>query len=440
MRRPLSLPTSPGGIRAVVCVLALGLVAACSGSSGSDGAVRSSSTTGRATSTTTRPDPAADGHLALGALLPATGPVSAVSPAFGTPVQLAVDEINVSGGVNGQPVSLAVADDASDPATGRAALAALVANQHVDAVIGPSSSQVAADLMPGLADHHVVLCSGANTAGALSAIDSGGWYFRTAPPDRLQAVALAMLLRADGRARPLVVAPPTGVDPAFVTQVLTALRAAGLRPVAARERDLASGPALAQTMDRGRADAVLLLGVPDAVAPVLRGLVDAGKGPLQVPTYGNDALQSAELGTKVDPANQAVVAGMKGTTPAGSPAGIDHPFGARLAATGTDPFFSASAYDCTMLVALAAVAARSDRAEAIRTHLPALLTGRHDCRGFADCATRLGRRESVHYRGAFSTYDRWRRNEPGSGAYDVWTMSLDAHPVIGPAQNQIRVG
>ena len=424
-------------LRAVAGALTLGLIAACSGSgdSGPGRAVLSSTT-----STTTRPDPAADGHLALGALLPATGPVSAVSPAFGTPVQLAVDEINVSGGVDGQPVSLAVADDASDPATARAALAGLVDDQHVDAVIGPSSSQLAADLMPGLADDHVVMCSGANTAGALSTIDSGGFYFRTAPPDRLQAVALARLLRADGRARPLVVAPPTGVDPAFVTQVVTALRAAGLHPVVPRERDLASGPALARTMERGRADAVLLLGAPDAVAPVLRGLVAAGKGPAQVPTYGNDSLQSADFGAAVDPANQAIVAGMKGTTPAGSPAGIDHPFAARLAATGTDPFFSASAYDCTVLVALAAVAAGSDRAEAIRTHLPALLTGRHDCTGFADCAARLGRRETVHYRGAFSAYDRWRRTEPGSGTYDVWTMGLDAHPALGPPENQIRVG
>lgn len=376
----------------------------------------------------------------LGALLPATGPVSAVNAAFGTPVQLAVDEINVSGGVGGQPVALAAADDGSDPTTARAALTALVADHHVDAVIGPSSSQVAADLIPHLADDHVVLCSGANTAGALSTMDSDGWYFRTAPPDRLQAVALARLVRDDGHARPLVVAPPAGVDPEFLTQVTTALRAAGLHPVETRPADLASGPALARALARGRADAVLLLGAPDAVAPALRGLVAAGKGPQQIPTYGNDALQSADFGAMVDPANHAVVAGMKGTTPAGAPAGIDHPFGARLAATGTDPFFSASAYDCTMLVALAAVAAKSDRGDAIRARLPALLSGRRDCRGFADCAARLRRGETIHYRGAFSAYDRWRGFEPGSGTYDVWTMGLDAHPALASPDRQIRVG
>ncbi len=435
MAPPLSRSARPVR-RAGALALALAVLAACSGSSGS------ARTAPRRipSSSTTRPGPAADGRLALGALLPATGPVSAVNTAFGTPVQLAVDEINGSGGVGGQPVSLAVADDGSDPTTARAALAGLVTDRHVDAVIGPSSSQVAADLIPHLADDHVVLCSGANTAGALSTMDSDGWYFRTAPPDRLQAVALARLLRDDGHRRPLVVAPPAGVDPEFAAQVTAALRAAGLHPVEPGPDALASGSALARTLTRDRADAILLLGTPDAVAPVLRALAAAGKGPQQVPTYGNDSLQSADLGAMVDPANHAVVAGMKGTSPAGAPAGIDHPFTARLAATGTDPFFSASAYDCTMLVALAAVAARSDRGDAIRARLPALLTGRHDCSGFADCAARLRRGETVHYRGAFSAYDRWRGFEPGSGTYDVWTMGLDAHPALAPPDHQIRVG
>jgi branched-chain amino acid transport system substrate-binding protein len=427
----------PGLRRAGAVALAALLAAACSGSSGPGRATRRSTTT-----STTRPDPAADGHLALGTLLPVTGPVSAVTTPFGTGIQLAVDEINVAGGVNGRPVTLDRGDDASDPATGRAALGTLVTDHRVDAVIGPSSSQVAAELLPDLERDRVVMCSGSNTAGALSVLApaAGGWYFRTAPPDRVQAVALARLLEADGRARPFVIAPDAGVDRTFVDETLTATRAAGLHPVEARAADLDSGPALARAMTRARADAVLLLGNPDSVAPALRALVDAGKGPQQVPTYGNDTLQTAELGPKVDPTRQYVVAGIRGTTPSGAPAGIDHPLGARLSAAGVEPFFSASAYDCTMLVALAAVAAKSDRAEEIRTHLPALLKGRRDCTGFAECAALLRAGRTIHYRGAFSAYDRWHGNEPGSGTYDVWTMGLDAHPTIGPPENQIHVG
>jgi branched-chain amino acid transport system substrate-binding protein len=409
------------------------LVTACAGSSGPRSAPRR-------TTTTTRPAPAVDGHLALGALVPVSGPVSAVAPAFTIPVKLAVDEMNLAGGFHGQPVTLTVADDGSTVATGRAALATMVRDQHVDAVVGPSSSEVAAALIPELATDHVVMCSGSNTAGALSALDSGGYYFRTAPPDRLQAVALARLVAAGGARRPFVVAPGVGADPRLPDEVVTALRARGLRPAVATARELRNGPALGAALTRAHADAVVLLGLPTAVAPVLRLLVDQGKGPQQIPTYGNDGLESADLGAMVDPARGFVVAGLRGTTPAGAPAGIDHPFNARLAATGVDPFFSASAYDCTILIGLAARAAATDAADAIRARLPALLTGAHDCSTFADCSALLDRHRSIHYRGAFSRFDRWQRFEPGSGTFDVWTLGLDAHPTLGPPTSQIRVG
>jgi len=410
------------------------ITAACSGSSAPTRAVP------HRPPPTTRPNPAADGHLALGALEPTTGPVSAVAPAFTIPVQLAVDEMNLAGGVRGQPVTLTVADDGSAVATGRAALTTLVRDHHVDAVIGPSSSEVAAALMPELVTDRVVMCSGSNTSGALSTIDSGGYYFRTAPPDRLQAVALARLVAANHQRRPFVLAPADGVDVRFRDQVVTALRAAGMRPTVARPAAWRTDAALTAALTRAQADGIVLLGVPSSIAPVLRTLVAIGKGPQQIPTYGNDSLESADLGAAVDAARGYVVTGLRGTTPAGAPGGIDHPFTARMAATGTDPFFSASAYDCAILVGLAAIAGGADDADAIRTHLPAILRGARDCSTFADCAARLRRRETIHYRGAFSRFDRWQRFEPGSGTYDTWTMGLDAHPVLGAATDQIHVG
>jgi hypothetical protein len=120
--------------------------------------------------------------------------------------------------------------------------------------------------------------------------------------------------------------------------------------------------------------------------------------------------------------------------------GIAHPFAARMAATGIDPFFSASAYDCAILVGLAARAAGRDDADAIRHHLGSLLGGSHDCSTFAACAALLDRHRSIHYRGAFSRFDRWQRFEPGSGSFDVWTLGLDAHPALGPPTAQIHVG
>jgi branched-chain amino acid transport system substrate-binding protein len=425
----------PSRARAAVVygsLLVLALGACDSGSGGRRAAPRS-------TTSTTAPRPAVDGTLNLGQLAPVSGPVSAIAASFTTPVRLAVDEMNATGGVDGKAVGLTVADDASTVATARAALTTLVAQQHVDAVIGPSSSEVAAALMPDLPRDHVVMCSGSNSAGALSSIPSGGYYFRTAPPDRLQAVALARLVAGAKHTRPAVLVPKDAYGASFGTELVAAMRRLHLKPTEVSVPQQPDAAAVVTRALQSSPDAVVLVGFPDGVAPLLKALVDAGKAPSQFPVYGSDGLQTADLGALVDPANPAVVVGLTGTTPAGSPAGIDHPLTARMFAAGVDEFFSASAYDCTILIGLAAVAARSDDADAIRTHLAPLLRGRVDCRSYLECSQLLRAGRTIHYRGAFSSYDDWRGTEPGSGVYDVWTMGLDAHPALAPPAAQVAV-
>ncbi len=393
-------------------------------------------------SSTTTTRPGADSVLTIGQLAPLTGPIAIISDAFTVPVKLAVDEINLSGGVNGKPVGLVVADDGSASATARTGLTSLIDTSHADAIIGPSTSQAALDLINRPPAHRAVICSGSNSYGPISgAAQQNGFYFRTAPPDRLQARALAKLLVADGRKRPVVIAArddyglPFGTD---VVRSLVAQNAPGARLVSLPAGDAGANRAVTDALRR-QPDAVVLIGFPDGIAPVLRALIAQGKGPTQIPTYGSDGLQNAELGALVDPANPVVVASMKGTTPAGAPAGIDHPFNARLFAAGVEPFFSASAYDCVVLVALAAVAARSDDPQAIRDHFGKNLTGKTICNTFLACSAELKRRRTIHYHGASSSFDHWAGSEPGDGSFDVWTLGLDARPTLAPAAQQIRV-
>jgi branched-chain amino acid transport system substrate-binding protein len=436
MAVPEAAGRSPSRRRALAALLAplLLVAAACDGSGSGSQAAPTRST---ATSTSR---PAVDGALALGQLAPVTGPVSQIASAFTTPVRMAVDEMNLAGGINGKPVTLTVTDDASAVPTARTAFAALTDTDHVDAVVGPSSSELAAVLMRDLPDEHVVMCSGSNTAGALSDIDSGGYYFRTAPPDRLQALAMAKLVTSAGHRTPVVLTSDDTYGTAFGDRIAAALRAAGAEPTVVRHRPDSDPTATVARALRGTPDAAIVVGFPDDAAPLLAALAAAGRAPAQFPTYGTDGLQSADLGPLVDPANPAIVAGLTGTTPAGFPAGIDHPLTARMLAAGVEPFFSGSAYDCTLLIGLAAIAAKSDDADAIRSHFAANLRGSTSCTGFVECANALRAGEKIHYRGAFSAYDRWRGAEPGTGVYDVWTMGLDAHPTLGPATSQITVG
>ena len=423
--------------RRVLIGAALGAVTitACSGS-GSAKTARSTTTS------TTTARAGADGTLAIGQLAPITGPIATIADSFTTPVRLAVDQINFSGGVNGHPVTLTVADDGSASATATAALRNLVDEHHVDAVIGPSTSDLALQLMDAARRAPVVTCSGSNTYGPLTqAAARSGMYFRTAPSDVLQSGALASLVVGDGHHRPVVIAAPRDeYTSPLATATVSALHARGVQAGAIVTSTPGADPkAVVARALRRNPDSVVVLGFPAASAPILRALIDAGKGPAQLPTYGSDGLQSGDLAALVDPTNPAVLAGMKGTTPAGSPAGIDHPFNALLFSTGVEPFFSASTYDCTILVALAAVAARTDDPHAVSDHFAANLTGSTNCSTFAECQAALQAHKSIHYRGAASRYDGWRRFEPGSGAFDVWLFGGNGHPELLPPTFQIPV-
>ncbi len=94
---------------------ALGL-GACSG-----GNLSGSSSTGGGGGGT-----AATGDIKLGMLTPLSGSSAAIGPYMKNGAQLAVDEINDAGGVNGRKLALTVEDEACDPKTATAGAAKLV--------------------------------------------------------------------------------------------------------------------------------------------------------------------------------------------------------------------------------------------------------------------------------------------------------------------------
>ena len=283
------------------------------------------------------------------------------------------------------------------------------------------------------------MCSGSNSAGALSDIDGGGYYFRTAPPDRLQAIALARLV-ARGRNRPVVIAPTDSYGTTFGRGVVAALRRRRIRPRLVPGREPA--PTRPPSWPRARRPArtrVVLVGFPDGVAPLLKALVAAGKAPR---SSRSTRATGCRPPTSVRSSTRPTLRSWRrsrGTTPAGAPAGIDHPFNARMLAAGVEPFFSASAYDCTILVGLAAMAAKSDDADEIRDALRRRCSTAGSTADRSSSAPQLLRAgRTIHYRGAFSAYDAWRGTEPGTGVYDVWTMGLDAHPAAAAADRSAR--
>lgn len=398
------------------------------------------------TTTTSRPPRArgnVDGTLTLGQLAPLTGSLAPIAKSLTTPVEIAVSQINAAGGVNGKPVKLAIADDGggANDAIATASMRTLLDTRKVDAIMGPTATGTTLALLNTIRTKGVLACSGTNSAAELSGAGSGGYYFRTAPPDRLQAVALARLVASSGKKSPVVVARDDAYGKAFVAPLVAELRRRGVNPVGRFTYDASASnlDAVGRQIARRHPDAVITIALTDDGARLVDAMAAAGVGPNQVPVFAPDGMQSATFHTKANPANPAAVRGIVGTAPAIAPAGGENAFTAAMRQAGIEPVFSAYAFDCTNLTALAALQAHSDDPAKMKQVFARSLQGRNDCSTFAACAALLADHKTIHYRGASSAFAGWAGNEPGQGTYDVWSYAPDGTVVTGPAAQQIHV-
>ncbi|MCZ8251182.1 MAG: ABC transporter substrate-binding protein [Hylemonella sp.] len=108
--------------------------------------------------------------LRIGLLGGLSGSVADLGEAARAGAQLAMEQANAAGGVNGRAVELLPRDDAQDPERARAALAAFI-SEGVAAVIGPMTSAMAEAVLPLSMQSGLVLISPTVSASRLQGRD-----------------------------------------------------------------------------------------------------------------------------------------------------------------------------------------------------------------------------------------------------------------------------
>jgi len=381
-----------------------------------------------------------DGQLALASFAPETGSLAPLRDSLRLPVELAIDEINAAGGVNGQPVSYATGDEGSEATTARATIARF-ADDGIDAVIGPAAPATVLTVLGDVRKARMLMCSGSDTLAPVTARSTDGLYFRTAPGPSLQGLALAELVLSDAHRRVGILRRADFFGAEVGTTLVHRLRKGGARIVA----DVAYNPARANVDAKVRAvvrrkpRAVVVIGFDDDAARIVASLIARGAGPGTVTVYGPDTMQSLGFAAAVDPADPSKVAGIKGTAPSPAAADASSPFHAVLSGHGADPIFSAHVYDCTILTALAAVKAKSDDPDKMKRALTKNLEGKKDCNTYAACKALLESGRSIHWRGASSRFEHFDGFEPGEGVYDTWSYDAAGQLVTGDPATQIVV-
>ena len=142
--------------------------------------------------------PAEGDALIIGTLLPQTGNLAFLGPPEVAGAKLAIQDINKAGGVLGKDVQLKEGDSGDTSTDTASQTVDRLLQANVNAIIGAASSGVSLTVVDAITGAGVLQFSPANTSDEFTNYNDKDLYFRTAPPDVLQARALADLIIADG--------------------------------------------------------------------------------------------------------------------------------------------------------------------------------------------------------------------------------------------------
>lgn len=130
----------------------------------------------------------------IGTLQPLSGAGAAGGKTALVGVQMAVDRINKSGGINGRPIELIVADDESKPDVGRRKVEKLVVEDKIDVQVGGFLSNICLACMPVFEEAKIVNMISVCLDTTLTTTKCNRYSFRPFDYAPAQAVAFAPYL------------------------------------------------------------------------------------------------------------------------------------------------------------------------------------------------------------------------------------------------------
>ena len=405
--------------RSVAVLGVAGLVlTACGGDDGDDTTAEPKDDT----SSSAAPAAKGDGTLKIGTLLPQTGSLAFLGPPEFAGVDLAVQDINDAGGVNGKPVEK-LDSDSGDTSTDTASQSVdrLLSND-VDAIVGAASSSVSLSVIDKIVGEGVLEISPANTSDELTTYDDKGLYFRTAPPDVLQGRVLGDLILSDGNSTVGILALQDSYGTGLAESTTKSITDGGGEVV---ETVVYDPKAASFSSEVGKIKAA----DPEAIAviafeetkKIIPELVKQGIGPDTKKIYfvdGNLAAYDKDF-------PKGTLEGVKGTLPG---VAASDEFKGRLTDLKPDLgefAYAAESYDATILVALAASAAGDDSGEAIASQMQAVSEGGTKCTSFKECLDLLKDDEDIDYDGVSGPVEFNDAGDPSEATIGIYQYGAD---------------
>ncbi|MEE9237818.1 MAG: ABC transporter substrate-binding protein [Thermoplasmata archaeon] len=392
-----------------------------------------------------------DQTIRIGTILPTTGTLGWLGAPMEDASDLAAEQINAAGGVLGKDIELIHCDSQTRPAQGANCAAKLVYTDRVVAIVGAASSGVSQLVSTITLEQEVVLISPASTsplfttfeierqaalvaAGAASASDPvpdediPGWFWRTAPSDKLQSQVAGLLAVAEGWQTFGVLAVNNPYGKGFSELFTDVVVAAGktVKVWVNYTEEQVSYASDLQLIANADVDAVFAIAYPgDGLTMMQNWEAKTGQTGWGWDWFWSEGLKSNVFLEELATAN-IDVAGIKGTAPL-PPAANFQIFEDAYTAKFDRPseVFDPHTYDAVYLVAAAIEMAGEATSDAVRLNLvdvssgtgTTVLPGEWD-----DILTEIADGNSINYEGASGGVDLNFVGEPLSD-YEIWEIT-----------------
>ena len=301
----------------------------------------------------------------VGELQGFTGPLESMIGPMSGGANLAVTEANASGKYLQGTITVVQGDSVCiDAAVAIAEAERLINDESVMAIMGPNcSGNTGAVITNVLVPNGVVAISPSATSPALTTLEDGGWFFRTAPSDARQGPVLADIAISRGQTDMAVTYSNSDYGKGLADSFVTAYEAAGgtVTVMAGHEDDKADYSADVAALSAGGSSTLAVLGYADTGG---RGIIAASEdtGAFTDYVFGDGMISEVTSG--------AVADGSWGTLPSPD-ATLGDNWKAVAEAGGVDGsgVFSAESYDAMALIILASQAAGSTDRAAIQAEV-----------------------------------------------------------------------
>lgn len=206
---------------------------------------------------------------------------------------LAIEDINKAGGINGKKLVGLIRDDTGQPPKSIQNMTELIDSEKVVAVIGPTNSGNALAWLHIPQQKKVPVIVPVATATDITkryANEPQNYIFRVSMVDREQvALLMAYAVKASKAKKIAFIADTTGFGQQGTKDLTEVLALHGMKPVAVEKfgpKDTDMTSQLAKIRDAG-ADTVIVYGLADANAQLLRSMEKINYMPLTLGTWGN---------------------------------------------------------------------------------------------------------------------------------------------------------